>query len=136
MPKLTAASGLAFSFFIRRSSSKRRSSGSTIPTGSARKTRPKRFPSRARSAAERGLTGALTALDAELQASVAGNPELPVLFSHPVYQYLAHRYGLSARSVHWEPDQMPQHRAKKMVGRSKVRKALVGTFERLLAGLE
>ena len=26
--------------------------------------------------------------------------------------------------------------AKKMIGRSKVRKALVGTFERLLAGLE
>ena len=53
------------------------------------------------------LTEELTALDAAAQEAVAGNPELPVLFSHPVYQYLAGRYGLNARSVHWEPDQMP-----------------------------
>jgi zinc transport system substrate-binding protein len=54
-----------------------------------------------------GLTQELTALDTEAQEAVAGNQELPVLFSHPVYQYLVHRYGLNARSVHWEPDQMP-----------------------------
>ncbi len=53
----------------------------------------------------------LTALDAEAQAAVAGNPELPVLFSHPVYQYLARRYRLSARSVHWEPDRTPDEAA-------------------------
>ena len=58
-----------------------------------------------------GLTQELTALDAEAQEAVAGNPELPVLFSHPVYQYLAHRYRLNARSVHWEPDQMPDEAA-------------------------
>jgi zinc transport system substrate-binding protein len=54
-----------------------------------------------------GLTQELTALDAEAQEAVAGNPELPVLFSHPVYQYLAHRYRLNARSLHWEPGRMP-----------------------------
>ena len=53
------------------------------------------------------LTQELTALDAGAQEAVAGNPELPVLFSHPVYQYLAEHYRLNARSVHWEPDQMP-----------------------------
>jgi zinc transport system substrate-binding protein len=27
--------------------------------------------------------------------------------SHPVYQYLERKYGLNARSVHWEPDVQP-----------------------------
>jgi zinc transport system substrate-binding protein len=31
----------------------------------------------------------------------------PVLFSHPVYQYLQRRYGINGNSVHWEPDQDP-----------------------------
>ena len=31
----------------------------------------------------------------------------PILFSHPVYQYLTARYELNARDVHWEPDGMP-----------------------------
>ncbi len=57
------------------------------------------------------LTEELTALDAGTREAVAGNPELPVLFSHPVYQYLAHRYGLDARSVHFEPDQIPDDAA-------------------------
>ena len=30
-----------------------------------------------------------------------------MVFSHPVYQYFARRYGLNARSVHWEPDEPP-----------------------------
>jgi zinc transport system substrate-binding protein len=29
------------------------------------------------------------------------------LFSHPVYDYLIERYDMNAKSVHWEPDQMP-----------------------------
>jgi zinc transport system substrate-binding protein len=53
------------------------------------------------------LTEDLAALDAGLQEAVQGQPELPVLFSHPVYQYLTQRYQLNARSVHWEPDQAP-----------------------------
>ena len=31
----------------------------------------------------------------------------PVVFSHPVYQYLQHRYSINGRSVHWEPDVEP-----------------------------
>ena len=53
------------------------------------------------------LIDELTALDTAAREAVAGNPEIPVLFSHPVYQYLAGRYGLASRSVHWEPDQAP-----------------------------
>ena len=32
----------------------------------------------------------------------------PVLFSHPVYQYLEKRYDLNGYSVHWEPDVVPE----------------------------
>ena len=31
----------------------------------------------------------------------------PVLFSHPVYQYLERRYSINSESVHWEPDEDP-----------------------------
>ena len=30
-----------------------------------------------------------------------------LIFSHPVYQYLAARYGLNGVSVHWEPGEDP-----------------------------
>jgi zinc transport system substrate-binding protein len=53
----------------------------------------------------------LTALDAAIGEAVAGNNRLPVIFSHPVYQYLTRRYGLNARSLHWEPDQAPDDAA-------------------------
>jgi zinc transport system substrate-binding protein len=33
--------------------------------------------------------------------------EQPVIFSHPVYQYLQHRYDMNGRSMHWEPDAEP-----------------------------
>ena len=32
----------------------------------------------------------------------------PVLFSHPVYQYLERRYALNGYSVHWEADAIPE----------------------------
>lgn len=35
----------------------------------------------------------------------------PLLFSHPVYQYLERRYRLDGRSLHWEPDQEPSEKA-------------------------
>ncbi len=54
------------------------------------------------------LAQELDALDGEIKEIVAGNPGLPVLFSHPVYQYFQARYGTNGRSVHWEPDQMPE----------------------------
>jgi len=50
------------------------------------------------------LQGDLAALDASLAAIPLKGP---LLGSHPVYQYLARRYGWSLQSVHWEPDEMP-----------------------------
>lgn len=47
----------------------------------------------------------LAELDAQLKA--AAKPGLPLLGSHPVYHYLARRYGLNLKSVHWEPNEMP-----------------------------
>ena len=35
----------------------------------------------------------------------------PLIFSHPVYQYLIRRYGLNAREVHWEPSETPDGHA-------------------------
>ncbi len=35
----------------------------------------------------------------------------PILFSHPVYQYLERRYQLNGISMHWEPDQQPGDKA-------------------------
>ena len=54
-----------------------------------------------------GLVKDLGSLDEELRNIVADKPDLPVICSHPVYQYFEARYGLNARSVHWEPDAMP-----------------------------
>jgi zinc transport system substrate-binding protein len=53
------------------------------------------------------LKADLAALDAGLKAVAAARPGLPLLASHPVYHYLARRYGLNLKSVHWEPDEMP-----------------------------
>jgi zinc transport system substrate-binding protein len=49
----------------------------------------------------------LEAWDAEIAQLVRRNPSVPVVFSHPVYQYLERRYDLKGRSVHWEPHEMP-----------------------------
>jgi zinc transport system substrate-binding protein len=46
-------------------------------------------------------------LDARYESAVGGRGERPVLFSHPVYDYLIRRYGLNARSLDWEPGEMP-----------------------------
>jgi zinc transport system substrate-binding protein len=53
------------------------------------------------------LRGDLTRLDEQLEAATAGLSGLPLLASHPVYQYFARRYGLDLRSVHFEPDELP-----------------------------
>jgi len=53
------------------------------------------------------LATELEALDAETKEIVEGAPRVPVVFSHPVYQYFARRYSINGRSVHWEPDEMP-----------------------------
>jgi zinc transport system substrate-binding protein len=49
----------------------------------------------------------LEALDGDISRVVAGKGDRPLVVSHPVYQYLARRYGLNVVSVHWEPEQMP-----------------------------
>lgn len=49
----------------------------------------------------------LRALDKRIEATVSSKPNQPLVASHPVYQYFAKRYGLNLRSVHWEPDVMP-----------------------------
>lgn len=50
----------------------------------------------------------LLALDEGLQSIAAGITAPPILGSHPVYQYLAARYALNIRSVHFEPDEVPE----------------------------
>jgi zinc transport system substrate-binding protein len=57
------------------------------------------------------LEAALGELDARLGAAAQSIGEAPLLFSHPVYQYFARRYSLNARSLHWEPDELPDERA-------------------------
>lgn len=47
---------------------------------------------------------ALDSLAAEIGRQAAGRP---LLGSHPVYQYLARRYELNIKSVHWEPGEDP-----------------------------
>jgi len=47
------------------------------------------------------------ALDARLAVASARLNGAPILFSHPVYQYLRTRYGLNGRSLHWEPGEDP-----------------------------
>lgn len=51
------------------------------------------------------LEADLKALDGEFEAVFAKLGDTPVVFSHPVYQYLQRRYEVNGISVHWEPDQ-------------------------------
>jgi len=53
------------------------------------------------------LEADLETLDEELSAGAEAAGDRPLIFSHPVYQYLIRRYGLNGRSVHWEPDERP-----------------------------
>jgi zinc transport system substrate-binding protein len=46
-------------------------------------------------------------LDTRINEIVSANTKQPLVASHPVYQYLMRRYGLNVRSVHWEPDEVP-----------------------------
>jgi zinc transport system substrate-binding protein len=49
----------------------------------------------------------LRALDRSLAAAATAIGDAPLLFSHPVYQYLERRYELHGRSVEWEPNEPP-----------------------------
>ena len=44
---------------------------------------------------------------ASLEQAVNTRPETPVVFSHPVYQYLQRRYRMNGQSVHFEPELEP-----------------------------
>jgi zinc transport system substrate-binding protein len=46
-------------------------------------------------------------LDKTLASIIAKDPNQPLVVSHPVYDYLARRYGLNIKSVQWEPDEIP-----------------------------
>ncbi len=46
-------------------------------------------------------------LDAALQEATVDANRKPLVFSHPVYQYLERRYDLNGKSIHWEPDEAP-----------------------------
>jgi zinc transport system substrate-binding protein len=50
-------------------------------------------------------------LDRQIALLTAGQPDVLFLGSHPVYQYLARRYGLKLASVHFEPDVVPDDKA-------------------------
>jgi len=49
----------------------------------------------------------LMELDSQLAKAFTRLNGEPVLFSHPVYQYLQRRYGINGESVHWEPGEEP-----------------------------
>jgi len=57
------------------------------------------------------LESDLLALDEWLRELTTEDSDLPLLGSHPVYQYLARRYALDLRSVHFEPDEVPDDAA-------------------------
>ncbi|MEM9017006.1 MAG: metal ABC transporter substrate-binding protein [Verrucomicrobiota bacterium] len=49
----------------------------------------------------------LEALNREMKRIGKDLEGIPLVASHPVYQYLERAYGLSLKSVHWEPDTVP-----------------------------
>ena len=53
------------------------------------------------------FTDVLWQLDEELAQAFTLRNGRPVIYSHPVYQYLDRRYAINGVSVHWEPDAMP-----------------------------
>jgi len=52
----------------------------------------------------------LKILDGEMKLLVSRNPSNPLVASHPVYNYLARRYGLNIVGLVWEPDKIPDDR--------------------------
>lgn len=54
-----------------------------------------------------GLERDLREIDGKLESAVGTQHGLPILFSHPIYDYLTRRFELNAQSVQWEPEEMP-----------------------------
>jgi len=57
------------------------------------------------------LKGDLFNLDGRFAVAARVIGDAPLVFSHPVYQYLIRRYELDAVKVHWEPDEAPDGNA-------------------------
>ena len=53
------------------------------------------------------LESDLLELDERMASMTEQAKELPLVASHPVYQYLARRYDLNLKSVHFEPGEVP-----------------------------
>lgn len=70
-------------------------------------SRPAHAPSFRRSFDE--LAEDLEELDRRLAAVARTLGSEPLLFSHPVYQYLIRRYRLNGQSLHWEPEGAPDY---------------------------
>ena len=49
----------------------------------------------------------LQALDEQILALSSRKPEISLLASHPIYQYMARRYNLNLKMMMWEPDADP-----------------------------
>jgi zinc transport system substrate-binding protein len=86
----------------------------------------------------------LKTLDEHIAAVTSKAPDRPVIFSHPVYQYFQRRYDVNGKSVHWEPDEMPdevmwsefleqlkQHSAKWMIWEGKPLQSIVDKLQAL-----
>ncbi len=50
-------------------------------------------------------------LDISVEAITKDHSDVPLLASHPVYDYFSRRYGLNLRTVLWEPDDFPDESA-------------------------
>lgn len=57
------------------------------------------------------LVDDLDALDGRMSALSRRMVSQPLVASHPVYHYLARRYGLNLRAVLWEPETVPDDKA-------------------------
>lgn len=73
------------------------------------KTLSRRIPDRKTEFARNyeSLKKDLLELDEQMLALGAKKPGIPLLGSHPIYQYLARRYNLNLKMVMWEPDEEP-----------------------------
>ncbi|MBW2394656.1 MAG: zinc ABC transporter substrate-binding protein [Deltaproteobacteria bacterium] len=56
------------------------------------------------------LLSELETLDEELAQTAEALGDTPILYSHPVYDYLQARYELNGRSLVWEPGEAPTER--------------------------
>lgn len=58
----------------------------------------------------KSLTDELQALDQDLKKLTSSKPKLPLVASHPIYQYFARAYDLEISPMLWEPDVFPDEK--------------------------